>query len=117
MNERRILLFSLKYSIILVTNLLSKDILEIAQMFDKVSTSYEPLTRFPKKKLFEMWEDSAKLLIDNNVDLGATVAMTKQTIDFGSKKLLDYLLSINLKNIHFGFYSHKISALKFLFSE
>jgi len=94
----------IEYSIILVTNLLSKDILEIAQMFDKVSTSYEPLTRFPKKKLFEMWEDSAKLLIDNNVDLGATVAMTKQTIDFGSKKLLDYLLSINLKNIHFGFF-------------
>lgn len=94
-----------EYSLVLVSNLLSDDILEIAKKFDVVSTSYEPETRFLKEATKTRWEKSVSCLVDKGINLGATVAMTKQTINHGAENVIRYLIEdLSIKNIHFGFF-------------
>ncbi len=92
------------YELLLVSNLLSNDILRIARLFDRVTTSYEPVTRFPKEKLEKMWLDNYFLLRDSGLNVGVTTAITKPVIEFGAAKLLDWYLSLGIKNIHLGFF-------------
>ena len=96
--------------IMLVTNLLHDDILEMSKLFDKVVTSYEVDTRFVslkgtyKPKLEQKWMEKVKLLQNNGIKLGVTTAVTQQVIKYGASRLLDYYYENGLKNIHFGFF-------------
>ncbi len=98
------------FEVMMISNLLSEDIVEIAKLFDRVTTSYEVGTRFVslkgeyKPRLEEKWLNAVHLLQKNDIDLGITTAMTKPVIDFGAKKLLDYFYKNNIKQIHFGFF-------------
>lgn len=98
------------FEILLVSNLLHKDIIEIAKLFDRVSTSYEPETRFvswkgtPKPALENMWVNKVSELKKVGVDLGVTTAITKSVINFGARKLLDWFYEKDIKQIHFGFF-------------
>ena len=95
---------NIHFEIILVSNLLSEDSLNIAQFFDKVCTSYEPETRFNKAKLLERWEIHVGDLLSNELSLGVTSAMTLPVINYGANQLLDYLYQLGLKQIHLGFF-------------
>lgn len=96
--------------VMMISNLLHDDILEIAQLFDRVTTSYEVDSRFVSKKgvykpiLEQRWRDKVKLLLENKIDLGITTAITKPVVNFGAAKLLDYFFENNIKQIHFGFF-------------
>ncbi|MBV6633898.1 MAG: radical SAM protein [Alphaproteobacteria bacterium] len=92
------------FEIIMVSNLLSRDILPIAKFFDRINTSYEPETRFPKPKLEQMWRDNLALLKDNGLDVGVTTAMTKHVVERGAASLLDFHYDQGIKQIHFGFF-------------
>lgn len=90
--------------LLLVSNLLCEEILPIAKLFDRVTTSYEPVTRFPKVKLEQMWVRNVKLLKDNGIDLGVTTAITKPVVQFGARRLLDWYYEQRIWQIHFGFF-------------
>lgn len=90
--------------ILLVSNLLSTEIVEIAGLFDRVSTSYEPVTRFPKERLERMWVENVQKLRAAGVDLGVTTAITKPVIEYGGARLLDWFYAQGMKQIHFGFF-------------
>lgn len=96
--------------IMMISNLLHEDIVEIAKLFDRVTTSYEVETRFVslkgvyKPKLEKKWLDNVKKLQNANIDLGITTAITKPVINYGAKKLLDYFYENGIKQIHFGFF-------------
>lgn len=96
--------------IILVTNLLSADAVQIAKLFDRVSTSWEPQTRFIgrtgafKPKLEKLWERHVSELLDANIDIGVTTAITAKTIALGATNVLDYLSGIGFRQIHLGFF-------------
>lgn len=90
--------------IILVSNLLSPDILGIARQFDRVSTSYEPETRFPKPKLEQMWRENVNLLRAAGIDLGVTTAVTRPVVAYGAAALLQQLYDQGLRQIHLGFF-------------
>ena len=98
------------YEVMIVSNLLSNDMLEIAQLFDRVSTSYEPETRFvswegePKPGLEKLWLKKIKLLQDQDINLSVTTAMTKPVIKMGASHLLDWFYQHGLKQVHFGFF-------------
>jgi radical SAM protein with 4Fe4S-binding SPASM domain len=92
------------YDLILVTNLLSDDILPIARMFNRVNTSWEPVTRFPKPKIEARWREAVKTLLDAGVDLGVTTSVTRPTVAMGAGRVLDSLYSVGLKQMHFGFF-------------
>lgn len=92
------------YELIMVSNLLSNDILPIAKLFDRVNTSWEPVSRFPKPKLEQRWRDYLKLLKDNDIDVGVTTAVTKYVTDMGASAILDHHYSHGIKQIHFGFF-------------
>jgi len=92
------------HSLILVTNMLSHDIVPICKLFDKVSTSYEPETRFPKVKLQEWFERSVREVKASGVDVGATVAVTKPVINYGGVEIIKYLESLGITQMHFGFF-------------
>lgn len=96
--------------VMMISNLLHDDILEIAKLFDRVTTSYEVDSRFVSLKgvykpvLEKRWREKVQLLLANNIDLGITTAMTKPVINFGAAKLLDYFFENGIKQIHFGFF-------------
>lgn len=92
------------FEIIMVSNLLSNDIVPIARYFDRINTSYEPVTRFPKPKLEQMWRDNLRSLQDAGIDVGVTTAMTKPVTDIGARALLDQHYQNGIKQIHFGFF-------------
>lgn len=98
------------FEILLVSNLLHNDVVEIASLFDRVSTSYEPETRFvswksePKPALEALWIDKVSKLQAAGINLGVTTAITKPVIAFGARKLLDWFYAKNIKQIHFGFF-------------
>lgn len=92
------------YEIIMVSNLLSPEIKEIADHFDRINTSWEPVSRFPKPKLEQRWRDNLKLLQDAGLDIGVTTAMTKYVVDMGAEAILDHHYSHGIKQIHFGFF-------------
>jgi radical SAM protein with 4Fe4S-binding SPASM domain len=98
------------YEILLVSNLLHNDVVDIALQFDRVSTSYEPETRFvswtgePKPGLERLWLEKVVALQTAGVNFGVTTAVTKPVIAFGAAKLLDWFYSKGIKQIHFGFF-------------
>ena len=92
------------FEIIMVSNLLSQDIVPIARFFNRINTSYEPVTRFPKPKLEQMWRDNLLLLQDNGIDVGVTTAITKHVTAIGARALLDQHYKSGIKQIHFGFF-------------
>jgi len=92
------------YEIIMVSNLLSPDILEISQYFDRINTSWEPVSRFPKPKLEQRWRDNLKTLQDAGLDIGVTTAVTKHVTKMGAEAILDHHYSHGIKQIHFGFF-------------
>lgn len=96
--------------VMMISNLLHDDILEIAQLFDRVTTSYEVDSRFVSLKgvykpvLEKRWRDKVHLLLANKIDLGITTAITKPVVKFGAAKILDYFFENGIKQIHFGFF-------------
>lgn len=98
------------YELMLISNLLHKDIVNIAKLFDRVTTSYEVDSRFVslkgvfKPKLERDWISSVQNLINNDIEVGVTTAITKPVVNFGASKLLDFFYGINIKQIHFGFF-------------
>lgn len=99
-----------EFELMLVSNLLHPDIVPMAKLFDRVSTSYEPETRFvswegkPKPALEKMWIEKVKELKSAGVNLGVTTAITKPVISFGASNLLDWFYEQDIKQIHFGFF-------------
>ncbi len=96
--------------VMMISNLLHEKIVDIAKLFDRVTTSYEVNSRFVslkgvyKPKLEQQWLQNVKKLQENGVDLGITTAITKPVVDFGAGRLLDYFYENNIKQIHFGFF-------------
>jgi len=96
--------------VMMVTNLLHDDIVEIAKLFDRVSTSYEVQSRFIslkgvyKQKLEQKWLENVKKLQDNGIEVCVTTAMTKPVIEFGARRILDFFYDNKIKQIHFGFF-------------
>ncbi len=96
--------------VMMISNLLHEDIVEIAKLFDRVTTSYEVQSRFVslkgvyKPKLEQKWLENVKLLQANGIDLGITTAVTKPVVDFGAKNILNYFYDNGIKQIHFGFF-------------
>lgn len=96
--------------VMMISNLLHDDIVEIAQLFDRVTTSYEVDSRFVSLKgvykpaLEKKWLTNVKKLQAVGIDLGITTAVTKPVIKFGPRRLLDYFFENNIKQIHFGFF-------------
>lgn len=98
------------FEVMMISNLLHEKIVEIASLFDRVTTSYEVKSRFislrgvQKPKLEQNWLDNVKLLQDSNIEVGVTTAMTKPVIEFGANKILDFFYENKIKQIHFGFF-------------
>lgn len=96
--------------VMIVSNLLHENIVEICQLFDRVTTSYEVASRFVsikgtyKPKLEQNWLNNVKKLQAVGIEVGVTTAMTKPVIDFGAAKLLNYFYEHSIKQIHFGFF-------------
>lgn len=96
--------------VMIVTNLLHNDIVEICQQFDSVTTSYEVGSRFvsnkgtPKPALEKMWLANLKKVQAVGISVGVTTAVTKPVYDFGARNILDYFFENNIKQIHFGFF-------------
>lgn len=107
-----------EYTLCLVTNLLTPVALEVAKLFENVSTSFEPATRFKKKKHMQMWLSNISSLTEFRNDnklppIGVTSAITKEVIDIGASQYLDDLLSYGFKNIHLGFFIPSGDGMKF----
>jgi radical SAM protein with 4Fe4S-binding SPASM domain len=92
------------YELMMVTNLTHKKQLEISKLFDRISTSYEPETRFPTNRLFNTWLDACYQHMEAGITLSVTTAITRQVIEHGAAKLLDFYYKHNIKLVHFGFF-------------
>lgn len=92
------------YDLQIVTNLTHKDQLEISKLFDRVSTSYEPETRFPSNRIFNKWLDACYQHKAAGINLGVTTAVTKQVIAHGADNLLNFFYKHGLKQVHLGFF-------------
>jgi len=94
----------------LVTNLLSDDALKIAKLFDTVSTSYEPDSRFltfagaPKPGLQRKWEKNVRLAIESGMDLQSTSGITLGNVNYGAVNLIEYMSELGFKGLHLGFF-------------
>lgn len=96
--------------VMMISNLLHEDIIEISQLFDRVTTSYEVDSRFVSTKgvykpsLERKWLENVKKLQGAGIDLGITTAVTKPVIRYGADRLLNYFFENGIKQIHFGFF-------------
>ena len=88
----------------IVTNLLQPRSVEIARMFDTVSTSYEFKSRFTKPKQEERWMANCKTLLDEGRNPNITMAVTKYATDMGARPILKFLHDIGFSKLHFGFF-------------
>lgn len=116
--KKALSLMGKEYSLCLVTNLLSSESLLVAKEFDVVSTSYEPSTRFKKKKHKTMWLDNISALSEHRSALGlspigVTSAITKEVTNIGASSYLDELTLYGFKNIHLGFFIPSGDGMKF----
>jgi len=94
-----------KYHLCLISNLMHKDILRIAKLFDRINTSWEPVSRFPKPKLEQMWRDSVATLRQAGISPAITTSITKPLIEMGAAEVLERLYRIEeFRNIYFGFF-------------
>jgi radical SAM protein with 4Fe4S-binding SPASM domain len=93
------------WEFILVSNLLSKEILEIAPWFTKISTAYEPETRFPKQFHEDWWLKNVHALQEKGLDVAITTCMTKPVIEYGAERLCNRIYNdLGIKQMHYGFY-------------
>lgn len=93
------------WEFILVSNLLSRELMEIAPWFHKISTAYEPETRFPKPFHERWWLENVHALQEKGLDVGITTCMTRPVIQYGAERLCNRLYNeLGVKQIHFGFY-------------
>jgi len=93
------------WEFILVSNLLSKELMEIAPWFNKISTAYEPETRFPKLFHERWWLSNVHALQERGLDVCITTCMTRPVIEYGAARLCDRLYKeLGIKQIHYGFY-------------
>ncbi len=93
------------WEFILVSNLLTRELMEIAPWFNKISTAYEPETRFPKPFHERWWLDNVHALQEKGLDVCITTCVTKPVIDYGAARLCDRLYNdLGIKQIHYGFY-------------
>jgi radical SAM protein with 4Fe4S-binding SPASM domain len=93
------------WEFILVSNLLSREMMRIAPWFAKISTAYEPETRFPKPFHEQWWLDNVHTLQQGGMDIAITTCMTKPVITYGAKALCDRIYhDLGIKQMHFGFY-------------
>lgn len=93
------------WEFILVSNLLSKEMMDIAPWFNKISTAYEPETRFPKQFHEDWWLKNVHKLQDGGIDVGITTCMTKPVLEYGADRLCDLIYNkLGIKQMHFGFY-------------
>lgn len=93
------------WEFILVTNLLSREMMAIAPWFSKLSTAYEPQTRFPKAFHEEWWLRNVHTLQNAGLDVAITTCMTKPVIDYGASALCERIYTeLGIKQMHFGFY-------------
>lgn len=93
------------WEFILVSNLLSKEMMAIAPWFSKISTAYEPETRFPKEFHEKWWLTNVHKLQDGGIDVAITTCMTKPVIDYGAANLCNRIYNeLGIKQMHFGFY-------------
>lgn len=93
------------WEFILVSNLLTRELMEIAPWFSKVGTAYEPETRFPKPFHENWWLKNVHTLQENGIDVGITTCMTKPVIEYGAARLCDKIYNeLGIKQMHFGFY-------------
>lgn len=99
----------LSYKLCLVTNLLTPRSLEVSKLFKAVATSYEPETRFTKKKHYQMWLKNVAEYQQYSRDrklppIGITSAITNKVISIGAKEYLNALVDLGFRNIHLGFF-------------
>lgn len=93
------------YELCLVSNLMHPEIVRFARLFDRINTSWEPVSRFPKPKLEQKWRDSLVMLREAGIKFGVTTAVTKPVVDHGARAILERLYDVEgIKNIHFGFF-------------
>lgn len=93
------------WEFILVSNLLSKEMMDIAPWFTKISTAYEPETRFPKQFHEDWWLKNVHKLQDGGIDVGITTCMTKPVLEYGAERLCNRIYNeLGIKQMHFGFY-------------
>jgi radical SAM protein with 4Fe4S-binding SPASM domain len=100
------------YELMMVTNLTHKDQLAISKLFDRISTSYEPETRFPTNRIFNKWLEACYNHQEAGMKLAVTTAITKQVIEHGAKPLLDFYLKHGIKQVHLGFFIPEGEGLK-----
>lgn len=93
------------YELCLVSNLLHPEIVRIARLFDRVNTSWEPVSRFPKPKLEAKWRDSLAKLREAGIAAAVTTSVTKPVVERGAAEILERLHIVEgFNNIHFGFF-------------
>lgn len=94
----------------LVSNLVTKDAVSIAKLFDAVATSYEFNTRFVSAKgrelvaLEEKWLSNVAELRRDGYEVTVTMAVTKQAVQIGARKVLDFFFERGFRQIHLGFF-------------
>jgi hypothetical protein len=99
-----------KIKLSLVTNMVTNQSVDIAMLFDAVSTSFEYDTRFvsksgkPKPALEQKWLSNIKKVQDLGREVFVTTAITKQVVQRGAIELLDYFYKNKLRKIHMGFF-------------
>lgn len=105
----------------LVSNLLTKDALAIARMFDSVATSYEYETRFvnpktgkPKPALERKWQENVRVLQAEGRNISITMAITKPAVRVGAEEILNYFYENGFYNIHLGFFIPSGDGLRFI---
>jgi sulfatase maturation enzyme AslB (radical SAM superfamily) len=99
------------FSFSIVTNLVTREALEVARLFDKVSTSYERTTRFNKRKQEEIWRSNVRTLMAESQDptapgpkdFSVTTALVKPVVEAGVG-IIEELVELGFRKMHFGFF-------------
>lgn len=96
----------------IVTNLVTKEALNVARLFDKVATSYERSTRFNKRKQEEIWRMNVRTLMAESKnpaivgpkDFSVTTALVKPVVQAGAASMIEELVDLGFTKMHFGFF-------------
>lgn len=96
----------------IVTNLVTQEALEVARLFDKVSTSYERSTRFNKRKQEEIWRRNVVTLmaeskmpgVSGPIDFSVTTALVRPVVQAGAASMIEELVDLGFTKMHFGFF-------------
>lgn len=96
----------------IVTNLVTQEALEVARLFDKVSTSYERSTRFNKRKQEEIWRRNVlTLMAESKIpdmpgpkDFSVTTALVRPVVQAGAASMIEEMVELGFTKMHFGFF-------------